>query len=767
LSLHAAGELLRAGRTEARRAIAHLQRGLYGGADRAALCQAILRRAADAPDEEVRRLALFSLLPSEAPERIVSTLRHFLDRLGPAALREDDFAPLGERTLEPSQIEALFGFLSEQAARNAHGPSERRAISASMRLLTTCALLHPRWYAQVRIPLARLSHHAEEEIAAHAREELDRLRRGFSNWIGPNVRRALDPESGAEYGWKDVTTFDEEVDAGARELLLRAIAETTMLRASVFLFGRGALLSLADVRTVHVTRLGSASGKSVYRLSVETRVGDVHELCANVSESLHPMALREEMDWLLAAGATPRLPPIVEAFGGYYPELGVFTEEYVPGQHVEALAARLVHLNEGRRLRTLWPFLAQSAFRLSVAFWDRTGRTIALAAPAPAAFVVPAHDYQGGARLVSIARRAPCDGIDALLDRFVTSFVAPLEERYPELRGEVDDALLLAAAVEALGVDEAREVLSSAKEGPHGDAIRAALARLDAEGHTALRIADAVRRYRRWISVNPQATLEARGVMLGELWSTYRLAEIEARAYDTRVRFFRQTVFADARPELAAELDRLMARARVARLSNLDLLGEQLEAHRAAVKPTPEEDYFLARMTFRYLEPSDEASLIAIPAGEKKLATVVMGLRDESGERFFVRRPTSPREVARVLQLFHDANLAVSFQADSEVLLAIDARDEVLGGLFWHWRKPGAAQMDKMVVARKHRGKGVGDGLLRELLRRMRGRGARTVSIGYWQAEYFKRYGFRTDPTSGGLVVDIDAVPGTVPPPEA
>jgi long-subunit acyl-CoA synthetase (AMP-forming)/GNAT superfamily N-acetyltransferase len=763
LSLHAAGELLRAERPEARRAVAHLQRGLVAGAEHATLCQDILRRAAAAPDEEVRRLALIALLPSEAPERTLETLRLFLDHLGAAALRDEDLAQLGDRSLSDGQLRALFAFLTAQAAATAYEPSDRRVMVVAMRLLAACGVAHPRWYAEVRVPLARLAHHPEEELAARAREELDRVRRGFSNWIGPNLRRAIDPETGADYGWKDVVVCDPRIGERAREILLSAIAETTLVRASVFLFGRGSLLSLADLP------LGGATlapldeghgGKAVYRLSLETRSRDAYDLALNLSEERHPMELRDEMDWLLAAGSEP---PIVEAFGGHYPEFGVFTEEYIPGAHVAAQAALLTQRGEGQRLRTLWPFLAQRAFALHVLFWDRTGRRIALAAPAPEAFIVAAHDYEGGARLVSIARRAPCAGIDGLLDSFRASFLAPIEERYPDLRGAVGDDLLLAATVEGLGVPAARAVLEDARTGPRGPLVAAHLAHLEAHGHTPLRVASAARRYRRWLEVNPAATMAARGTMIGELWINYRLAEVESAAPETRVRFFRETVFEGARAELTAELDRLMTRARVAPFGSLDLLGEQLAVHRAAVQPTPEEDYFLARMTYRYLAPSDEASLVSIPSGEKQLATVMMSLRDDAGARYFVRRPATPREVARLLQLFQDENLPVALRADSEVLLALDVRGNVIGGLFWRWRDDDAAQLDKLVVARGHRGHGVGEGLLRELFRRLEGRGARTLGTGFFRAEYFQRYGFRTNPTSGGLVLDLEPTPGARP----
>jgi predicted N-acetyltransferase YhbS len=63
--------------------------------------------------------------------------------------------------------------------------------------------------------------------------------------------------------------------------------------------------------------------------------------------------------------------------------------------------------------------------------------------------------------------------------------------------------------------------------------------------------------------------------------------------------------------------------------------------------------------------------------------------------------------------------------------------------------------MEKIVVARKHRGKGISDGLMREFVRRLRGRGVTTLETGFFQPEYLRRYGFRTDPTSGGLVLDL------------
>jgi long-subunit acyl-CoA synthetase (AMP-forming) len=767
-SIHAAGELLRAERPEARRAISHLHIGLAAAQpEHAARCRALLRRAADAPDEDVRRRAFRVLLPNEEPAETLETLRLFLDRMGVLALRDEDLADLGERGLGDAQLQVLLDHLaSDRANAPPANASDRRLLVGAMRLVTATAIAHPLWYHRVRVPLARLTLHEDSAIAARAGEEHDRLRRGFSNWIGPNLRLAIDPQTGAEYGWKDVLVFDPNVPPAAQHHLLQAIQDSTIVRASVFLLGRGVLLSLADIPPggASVSLLGRQHGKSVFRLSIHTRGREVFDVAINVADDMNFAELRQEVSWLLAAGA---VPPLVEQFGGYFAEWGIFTEEFIPGDTVERQVARLVRQGEPKRIRTLWPFIVWTALEGHVRFWDRTGRRVALREPSPAAFIVPSHDYHSGARLVSISDRTPCATLDELVDRFERSFVSRIEASRPELRDEVNDALLFSAVVEALGHDRGVSLLTeAAQESRRAVAIETFLEHVRQDGFTPKQVHFAARRYARWIEVNPAATLEARGKMLFDLWGTYRLAEVEASWPDTRIRFFRRTVFAPARPELGAALDRLMARARALPPGGLDL-EEDVAALRGAMPPTAEEDYFLARLTYRHLSPTDQAALISMPSGGHYVTELVVALSDEEGSRFTVRGPVSPREVARLLQMFHDSNLQVTFTADHEFLLCLDPKETVIGGLFYKQVSPDRVHLEKIVVGRKHRGKGVADGLVAELFRRIAARDVRRLETGYFQPEYLRRYGFRTDPTSGGLVRDIEPASAAAPEPPA
>jgi hypothetical protein len=764
LTIHAAAELLRAERPEARLALDHLHAGVRSDRpDRAGRSRAILRRSAEAPDEDIRRRGFRLLFPHEEPAETLDTLRRFLDRMGPFAMRDDDLASMPERGITDAQVAILLGFLaSDEALRPPRDLSDKRLVVGAMRLVAATAIAHPLQFAPARVPLARLTLHDDAEIAARAGEELDRLRRGFSNWIGPNLRLAIDPKTGAEYGWKDVLAFDANVAPAAQHHLLQALEDTTIVRASVFLLGRGVLLSLADIPPggASIALLGRQHGKSVYRLSIHTRSNEVFDVAINVADEMNFAELRAEVNWLLAAGA---VPPLVEQFGGYFAEWGIFTEEFIPGDTVERQVARLVRQGDARRIKGLWPFIVWTALEGHVRFWDRTGRKLAIREPSPAAFIVPSHDYHSGARLVSISDRSPCTGLDELLDRFERAFVARLETSRPDLEGDVDDGLLLSGVIEALGLERGVRLLSeAAQDSRRAIAIESFLERVRADGFTPKRVHFAARRFRRWLDVNPEATVEAQGKMLGDQWDTYHLSELEQTWPDTRLRFFRKTVFADAREELATALDRLMQRARTLPPGGLDL-EESVAALRGAILPTAEEDYFLARLTYRYLSPTDQVALITLPHGGHYVTEVVVAHADEDGNRFTVRGPVSPREVARLLHMFHESNLRVNFTTDHEFLLCLDARETVIGGLFYRQAVPDRAYMEKLVVSRKHRAKGVAFGLMTEFFRRLADRGVLQLETGFFQPEYLARYGFRTDPTSGGLICEV---PSASPPPD-
>ena len=222
-----------------------------GQSDHAALCRALLRRAR----RRARRGGPAARLPG-APARTrsrgetLATLRRFLDRSGALALRDEDLAALGERGLADPQVKVLLAALAVRRANCARRtPRAGALLVGAMRLVTAHAHVAPRRTRARRASRSRASRctRTTRSPPAPARSSTGSAA-GSRTGSGPNLRLAIDPDTGAEYGWKDVLVFDaERPGGGAHTLLLQAIADTTMVRASVFLFGRGVLLSLADI----------------------------------------------------------------------------------------------------------------------------------------------------------------------------------------------------------------------------------------------------------------------------------------------------------------------------------------------------------------------------------------------------------------------------------------------------------------------------------------------------------------------------------------
>jgi hypothetical protein len=52
------------------------------------------------------------------------------------------------------------------------------------------------------------------------------LIKGFRAWVGPSSLLTVDRETGNEYSWSDVITFDENVRATHKKKILKAIQET-------------------------------------------------------------------------------------------------------------------------------------------------------------------------------------------------------------------------------------------------------------------------------------------------------------------------------------------------------------------------------------------------------------------------------------------------------------------------------------------------------------------------------------------------------------
>ena len=112
------------------------------------------------------------------------------------------------------------------------------------------------------------------------------LVKGFRSWIGKTTPLTVDPETGKEYSWKDVITFDQNVRQKHKEHLLEAISKTSLVRESIFLFSKNFLINLNDIpqNGIWITCLGNSESKSIFRLLIKTRSFGTHNLVVNINE---------------------------------------------------------------------------------------------------------------------------------------------------------------------------------------------------------------------------------------------------------------------------------------------------------------------------------------------------------------------------------------------------------------------------------------------------------------------------------------------------
>jgi long-subunit acyl-CoA synthetase (AMP-forming)/GNAT superfamily N-acetyltransferase len=721
----------------------------------------VLARAGASGSLDVRRVAFRVLVATERDAHFDRTMRRFLSPDSPLLDNETREA-LCDQTWSDSRIAAFKKFAAEICFSGKYGSEADELAGSLFALLASYGAGHPAKYRAMRAFLVRAELMSpREHVRILAGEAIFTLRRGFRKWLGPTAKIAVDPETGEEYQWSDVIAYDDSVPERDRARLLKAISSTAVLREGVFLFSK-ALIRLSDIPPggVWLRLLGERHGKSVYRVTIQTRFQGSYDVALNVNHELSRDAVFEEIHWLIVSGATESGPPLVEDFGGYWSDHDLWSEEFVPGETLARAMRRLSKREEETGgLRELWPFLAWTALSAYVDFWQRSGRRWELADSGMHNIVVPTDDYMTGVRIVSVSARRPHRGLETMIRSLREEFLEPAAVSYPELAGLVGWDVVFSSILEIVGEDEGLAMLGELIGGEHEDRPRDSMLHALAEylgivtlrGFLPRRLFFAAKRYRRWEQLNEDSTLQARARTLGEIYETYDLGAAAREHPEGRVRYFRETVFRDAGPALADSLEELIASLRSGETIGDELIDAVADL-RSRLELEADEDYFLARLSFPYLQPDDVADFVHSHLGDHQ-SEIVVRVEDLDGGRFRIRHALTPKEVERLHGLFLAAKLEVRFRLEHRYLVAINERGQILGGLFYETdENEHGAHLEKIVVADAYRRKGVADRLMKELFNRLRAAGVQTVTTGFFRPQYFYGYGFTIEKRYAGLV---------------
>ncbi|MCP4897291.1 MAG: GNAT family N-acetyltransferase [bacterium] len=726
----------------------------------------LLRRLARSRHSVVACLALKVLITSEMPGHYQQTLRTFLD--SPACnLIDESISDLFAETLSPERLDAIIAETGALCRRAKSSPQQENVAERFLSLLVGYGTDHPSQYQRLRSFLTRMASEAESApLRSHAENSVELLTEGFRSWLGSPARVAVDPETGREYGWADVIEFAEDVDDIGQERLREAIRMTPLLAEGVFLFSKGKSLHLSDIPPggIWIRLLGRAYGKSVYRVAIRTRFGEQVDLAVNLGEELSSESMDDETRWLIACSDPRNAKPLVEEFGGYWRKRKLWTEEYIPGESLDR-ALRVASRRDPsyETLTLLWPAAAWSAAAVYIGFWDRTGRQLAIADPGPANVIAPMHDYQTGARIISIAKREPCDQLSTLLLLLKHKLVAPVEAEHEPLLGIASWRILFSALLEAIGESDGLVLLrrlledlqkrSDDSDGTvDSKALRAFIQNVERKGFLPRRLHFSIQRYRRWQFLNRDATLAARAATLKELGTTYGLVNLNPDHPETRVRFYRDTVFHETINELAEGLEFVITQLREHGIV-ADEIPQAIADLRARIHLDRDQDFFLARLTYPYLRPEDDVEFVARDVGSERLSEMVVGSQDHDGNLFFVRHALTAKEIGRLYDLFVEGKLKVQFRTEHKFLVAVSERGTVIGGLFYEVdSEEQVAHLEKIVIDSRFKSRGIARALMDELCHRLATQGLRSLTTGFFRPQFFYHFGFTVERRYAGLV---------------
>ena len=597
------------------------------------------------------------------------------------------------------------------------------------------------------------------------------LIKGFRSWIGKSRSITVSPDTGKEYDWNDVVTFDDNVRDVHKKRLMESIQETSIIRESIFLFSQSSIVDLNDIpkKGIWIRHLGSRNRKSVFRILIKTRSYGAHNIVVNLNEGWDKKFLDDETKWLITMSSGLRDQPLVENFGGYWPEYGLYTEEYIQGETLsEYLKRNKDDINDKAKLdrwQMQWLHFIWNGVLAYQEFWSRTNFKLSIQPPSPENLIIPRHDYKTGTRLISISGRKKTSSFAEHFISIFTEYIILTEKKYPGLKHMSDWEVIFTATIQATKMEQGKWVLNELKlelkdrptrkkcelVGLTVNRIDDFIEDIDKYGILTKPVVFASLRYERWLELNPEATLQARASILQELYNDYRLDELLEEYPETRIRFFMMTCFKEKNIELLSEFQSIIIDLRNKNLSPWNI-QERISNLKSKVQLTKDNEFFLARMLFPHIDAADYVELITTSDGEETQLDLVFQTECSDGNIYQIRPPFLPKEIANFHSLLSESALAGTFISGHEFLLAFNKRDRLVGGLYWKKMESERAHLEWVAVRKNYQKISLSKRLMSDFYKRMIHKGFKVITVGFYVEKFFFKQGFKIDKQYGGLV---------------
>ncbi len=718
---------------------------------------------------EVQKKLFLLLLKKIKPNKFKYYFKNYLT-LGPNLFDENIKNQIVTTRKENEVIEVITEIINSQIEEHKEDRKlENTVIPILLDILSLYGIKYPTKYENIRRRLVEIQLKKDwqnlSETALNARKK---MREGFRKWLGESETVAVDIETEEEYEWSDVIIFEEDIDDNTKQLLENVISKTAIVREAIFLFYKGVTLRLSNILPggVWISKHLENSMFTIFRISIQSRHEGSFDILLRLNKTNDKEKILEEINWLILSGSQHYLNELVENFGGYWNEYNLWSQKYIPGVTIANIFRRQTKKNNKElqeRLFYLWPFFIWNATAAYIHFWEITSRKYQLKNPSATNIVAPSHDYQTGTRFEVLGEREKTNSISHLLFTFYNKFVLPIEEKYSFVKNKKTWDYIFSGINNAEGENKGKEILKSflseIENQPDKREItlrlKAFLNNIDNHGYIPKQLYFAIKRFLRWYNLNKDASIDAQAEMLNGLYETYNLDELEKFYPETRSRFYLETVFKNSDINLKNTLRNICKYQHEEDANKMSFL-KQIAQMQKELPLSEKESFFLTRLSYPHLKPTDTASFLDLEVAGEHTANLVIQVEDYEGNPFYLRKPITPKEISKLHQLFIEANLKVSFKTEHQFLVAVSERGFIIGGLYYYNFSDDIVQMEKIVVSNRYRRKGVSEALMNEFFHRAKDEGYNYVTTGFYRPEYFYRFGFKIEKKYSGLVKKLD-----------
>lgn len=715
-----------------------------------------LEALADHPDESLRCWAYRLLIMDKPNLNFRPRLEIFVES-GKTFLNEESIEEIASSTLGGGRFEALRRRLAYYR-NNLTWPAEATTIDQFRRifkLLTNFALVHPSFARSVAAELASWAmHQADPILAAEAEKSLRNL------FLVSRLRTKLKLPEDFSQKLNLAINFSGEFSEQEKKRVRKILSDPTLLLESIKnIYGEQELKpeSLAG-STIRVSKIPSIYRGLHLRVCVNLGQGEHFDFRIEIENRRSGRLSWKKLCWYLILSEHYEYPGLLPPLASWRADLGVVCYKHYSRLTVEERIRDFASRSEG-----LEPSAIIQEWRIT---YIRAVSAIYRAVAASDYQLVPGEALPENVAVEANRAILTCLGnIKAyeskaeLLRQIIENFYLKITEAYPWTRKILDPSWVFDAAFEVWEESEAFQFLETLKEelekkdlefetfGSLKLQLESYLNEVRGNPVLPVSVLAAVRNFKEWEIARPGVAPAEREQKVLQLIEEYQL---DKKTDWIRFYFYRHTYFASFSAEVILAFEKLLGRMKEKPGKHPHQFVELSEIQSQLVDDFDRRVF--SRMVFPHVRQVKPLSLSRTgdPGKEKLVITSVV--RDKLGREYVFRQSYDPAEIGKLYSLFLKENYPRVIAQENQHLVLMSDEGVLIGGLCYRHISGQVVFMEGIVVSENYKNNGLGRGMLRDFLSRMRSAGVKMIMTHYLIPFFFLKENFEVDRSWGALV---------------